>query len=397
MNEAPIQTAKRVLYIDKSTIFGGAEECLVSLMLDLDRLRFHPILCLDQPLPHQGAYEINEADIFYRIPAKCWWSRDFSDGIPIGLGHFQRFMYAMKLYRILQLIRPNIVHLNLYRNTACLDLYAARRAGAVVIAHVRSLESQAPLSKKVLLQCDGIICTSEIVRQEVALSNPGGNIRRIYDGVDCSKYRYTGSREDACRLLHISPKAFVLSSIAMLHSRKGHDTAIMAMPEIIKRIPSAVLLIAGSDPNGEKGTEENRLISLAGSLGVAESVRFLGHCTDMAALYAATDIVFALSNDGEAFGRVPIEAACAGRPVIATALGATPEVVDHDITGLLVSAGNSDAVADAVIRLFNEPEVRAVLATHAGEKAGAMFSSRTHAENVQVFYEELLRSAHSPL
>lgn len=392
MNKAPIQTAKKVLYIDKSTIFGGAEECLLSLMCNLDRLRFHPILCLDQPLPHHGAYEINNADIFYRIPAKCWWSRDFSHGIPIGLGHFQRFVYAMKLHRILQLVRPSIVHLNLYRKTAYLDLYVARCAGIKVIAHVRSLASQVPLSQRVLVQCDGIICTSETVRQEVAWSYPGGNIRRIYDGVDCSKYCYSGSRENARKLLHVAPKASVISSIAILDPRKGHDMAIMSMPEIMKRIPSAVLLIAGSDPNGSKGTERNRLISLAESLGVTDCVKFIGHCTNMSALYAASDVILALSSDGEAFGRVPIEAACARRPVIATALGATPEIVDSDVTGLLIPTGSIKAVTTAVIRLLDNPAVRADLEFHAEERARSLFSSQTHAENVQTFYEELLQS-----
>jgi len=397
MNKALLWTAKGVLYIDKSTLFGGAEECLLALMLDIDQSRFQPSLCLDQPMSHHTPFKKNIFDIHYRIKEPRWWSKDFSGGVPVGLGHFQRFMYAIKLRNILRLLRPSIVHLNLYRHTAYLDLYLARRSGAIVISHVRSLANQMIFKKKVLDLCDGIICTSEIVRQEVAGSYLCGNVRRIYDGVDCTKYLYHGTREDARALLQIPLNTFTLSSIAMLHSRKGHDTAIMAMPKIMKRIPSAVLLIAGCDPNGAKGTEKNRLTSLAESLGVADCVRFLGHCTDMSALYAATDIVLALSTDGEAFGRVPIEAACAGRPVIATALGATPEVVDADITGLLVSAGNSDAVAAAVIRLFDKPEVRADLAAHAGEKARAMFSSRAHAENVQVFYEELLQSASSSL
>ena len=341
----PLQTAKGVLYIDKSTIFGGAEECLLALMLDIDQSRFQPILCLDQPMSHHAPFQGNAFDIHYRIREPRWWSKDYSRGLPVGLGHFQRSMFTIKLRNILQHVRPSIVHLNLYRHTAYLDLYSARRSGAIVIVHVRSLSNQVIFKKKVLDLCDGIICTSEIVRQEVTGSCQCGNIRRIYDGVDCTKYLFHGTREDARALLQISPNTFTLSSIAMLHPRKGHDTAIMAMPKIVKHNPATILLVAGGEPNDSKGTEQGRLKALAESLGIATHVRFLGHCSDMAALYAASDIIFALSTDGEAFGRVPIEAACASRPVIATALGATAELVEHSITGMLVSSRDSGGVA----------------------------------------------------
>lgn len=397
MNAKAGQSARAVLYIDKSNIFGGAEECLLSLMQDIDRQRFQPLLCLDQSLPHHTAYDSGDAAVFYRIPSKSWWSRDFSRGIPVGMGHLQRVLYAIKLRGILKRTRPAIIHLNLYRQTAYIDLFTARHAGAVVIAHVRSLASQVPLSRKVLSQCDGIICTSEIVRREAAGIYPGKNVRCIYDGVDPAKYRYSGTRETARAHMQIASNAYVLSSIAMLHPRKGHDTAIRAMPTILKRFPETVLLIAGGEPAESRGLEQARLRKLADSLGIAAHVRFLGHCSDIAALYAATDIVLALSADGEAFGRVPLEAACAKRPVIATALGATPEIVKPDVTGILVAADDSASVAAAVIRLGNNPAVAADLAFHAEERARSLFSSQTHAENVQAFYEELLQPARSSL
>ncbi len=385
-----MQRVKRVLYIDKSTIFGGAEECLLALMQDIDRARFQPAICFEQPLPHQGPFQQNAIDVHYRIRKNCWWSTDFSQSIPIGLGHLQRFIYAMKLWRILVRALPSIVHLNLYRQTAYLDLCIARRAGAVVIAHVRSLANQVPLNERVLSQCDGVICTSEIVRQEVAQISPASKVRRIYDGVSCNKYRYHGTREDARQVLSIRTQTFVLSSIAMLHPRKGHDTAIRAMRKIVKHKPESILVIAGGEPEESGGLEQSRLKALTETLGVAAHVRFLGHCSDMPALYAASDVILALSSDGEAFGRVPLEAACARRPVIATALGATPEIVEADITGLLVAATDSNSVADQVIRLLDNAAVCADLAARAEERASLLFSSQTHAENVQAFYEELI-------
>ncbi len=390
MTEALMKRPKRVLYIDKSTIFGGAEECLLALMQDIDRGRFQPAICFDQPLPHQGPFQQNGFEIYFRIKDKSWWSKDFSQGLPVGLGHLQRFIYATKLWNILIRIRPAIVHLNLYRRTAYLDVNFARRAGALIVAHVRSLASQVPLSPKVLSQCDGIICTSEIVRREVAMFSSGDHVRCIYDGVNCDKYQYHGVREEARNVMNIQHNSFVLASIAMLHPRKGHDMAIRAMPKIVKHNPESILLIAGGEANASRGLEQKRLKDLAHSLGIASHVQFLGHCSDLAALYSASDVILALSTDGEAFGRVPIEAACAQRPIIATALGATPEIIDADVTGALIPAANHEAVAAAVIKLHDNPLARAGLASKASERARFMFSNQKHAENVQTFYDDLI-------
>jgi glycosyltransferase involved in cell wall biosynthesis len=325
------------------------------------------------------------------------WAKDrWRKYPPLGIGHLERLLFARRLHVILQHHRPAIVHYNLYRHTTYLDLCVARRSGTVVISHVRSLASQALLSRKVLANSDGIICTSDIVRREVELVYPEGFIRSIYDGVNCDRYRYHGTREEAKQSLNLRSDAFILSSVAMLDPRKGHDVAIRAMPKIVKHNPSVILIIAGGEPDTSQGKETRRLRALAETNGIGAYVRFLGHCSDMAALYTATDVVLALSSDGEAFGRVPVEAACAQRPVIATGLGATPEIVEPDFSGILVARRDSGAVADAVMRLCAQPETATRLGRQAGEKVAALFNSRVHADKVQAFYEELLQKHQRP-
>lgn len=382
---------RTVLYIDKSDIFGGAEECLRSLMSDLDRTQFRPCLCLDRPLAHHDKFGILEEDIRYRVRTGSWWSGDFSRGVPIGLGHFQRFMYALRLRDILKHVRPDLVHLNLYRKTSYLDIVTAKRAGAIVIVHVRSLASQVPLSRRVLNLCDGIICTSDAVRKEVALINPDADVRLVYDGVHCDQYIYEGTLESARNHFQLPLGATVISSVGMLDPRKGHDAAIKAFALIRKRIPEAVLLVVGSAPFASAEAEQRRLVDLATAQGVDKSVFFLGHCRDMSGLYAASDIVFALSHDGEAFGRVPVEAACAGRPVIATALGATPEIIESGVTGILVSPEGVGLIAEEAVRLLQRPEEYARIVQRASARVEVMFQARTHAEKVQAFYKELIQ------
>ena len=122
----------------------------------------------------------------------------------------------------------------------------------------------------------------------------------------------------------------------------------------------------------------------------ANFVEFLGRRKDISRVYAAADIVLALSSDGEAFGRVPQEAAIVGRPVIATAVGATPELVIDKQSGLLVSAYDADGVAGAVLRLANDRQFRSGIVKMARERAVREFSVEKHVRQIEELYRELI-------
>ena len=110
----------------------------------------------------------------------------------------------------------------------------------------------------------------------------------------------------------------------------------------------------------------------------------------MPSAYAASEAVLALSRDGEAFGRVPPEAAAAGSPVVGTHLGATPEVVLHEQTGLLVPPDDPPAAAAALGRLLRDRPFAAQLVAAARERLRTTFHPAAHAREVQAIYDDLL-------
>ena len=135
------------------------------------------------------------------------------------------------------------------------------------------------------------------------------------------------------------------------------------MPAIRAAEPGASLRIVG------QGDDLPRLQALARRAGVEGRVVFAGPVEDMAAAYAAADLVLAPSTLAESFGRGVVEAGAMGRVVLATPLGGPGETIIDGVTGWLVAPGDARALSDAIAR---------ALAAPAAERARMGAAARAH-------------------
>jgi glycosyltransferase involved in cell wall biosynthesis len=104
---------------------------------------------------------------------------------------------------------------------------------------------------------------------------------------------------------------------------------------------------------------------LISQLRLGDSVILAGHVDQIADVYAAADLVVNPVRVNEAFGRVPFEAAIAGRPSVVTGVGAVPELLRDGESALIVAPGDPAAIAAGAIRLLNDPELGARLVASA--------------------------------
>jgi glycosyltransferase involved in cell wall biosynthesis len=152
-------------------------------------------------------------------------------------------------------------------------------------------------------------------------------------------------------------------SLAEKNEFKGVDTVIRALPTILKAQPDVQYVVAG------EGELRHKLTSLALATGVAEHVTFTGEISDaeLAELYRGCD-VFVLpsrgqgrlgTEGGEGFGRVYLEAALAGKPVVGSRCGGAAEAVLHGKTGFVVDPDSGTEVADALLAILQDPELAA--------------------------------------
>lgn len=247
--------------------------------------------------------------------------------------------------------------------TSVLAARAARITGRplVVIQHNPFVDYPFPLDavergvdvtvgRRVLHQARTVVCVSRHVESYVRAIAPRARTEMIYSGVDTGRFQPGGPRPGG---------PFRVLTVRRLVPRNGVDVLIEAWRRAA--LPGAELIIAGTGP------ELPALRRLAGGL---ESVTFTGYVPDdeLPGRYRSADVVVVPSVSGEGFGLVAAEALASGTPVIATTGGATGEVVRDGTDGLVVEAGNRDALAGALTRLAAEPALLARMTAAARER-----------------------------
>jgi glycosyltransferase involved in cell wall biosynthesis len=171
--------------------------------------------------------------------------------------------------------------------------------------------------------------------------------------------------------------------VGSLRPEEGHDVLIDAAPAVLRRYPQAHFDLVGGGP------ELASLAARAAFRGVGSAFTFLGARDDVPALLAAAD-VFVLPSRTEPFPNVLAEAMAAGLPIVASAVGGVPEVIDNGRNGLLVPAGDAGALADRLCRVLDDPALRTRLGSAARADAEARYSFDRMVEAFEAIYIEQL-------
>ena len=191
---------------------------------------------------------------------------------------------------------------------------------------------------------------AQLISEDVAESK----VRLIHNGIEISSFQ--ADRDKARRELGLDAHALVGVVVANLIHYKGHQDLIRALIQIAHDLPSPWrFLVIGRD--------EGLKFKLAAAVyraGLADNIQFLGQRSDIPRLLAAADIGLLTSHE-EGFSNVILESMAAGLPIVATAVGGTPDAVLHERTGLLVPPRDAAAIGDAILRLARNPTLRRTL------------------------------------
>ena len=174
---------------------------------------------------------------------------------------------------------------------------------------------------------------------------------------------------------------------------KGQREAIRAMGRIRRHgeIEQPLLLLAGDAQGRDAYVAE--LENLIAVEGVKDDVRLVGHCTDMPAAFALSDLVLTPSNEPEAFGRTAAEAGAMEKPVIAADHGGAQEVILHSETGWRVTPGDDEALAAAIEGALSlSPADRAGMGARARAHISEHFSTAALQASTLRVYREVLNS-----
>ena len=287
----------------------------------------------------------------------------------------------LQLTRRFRELRPEVVHIHDSASHTPAAL-AARRAGVAGIIVTRRTEF--PMRRrwsvrlKYELWCDRVVCVSEAARRRCLEAGlPEGQVVVVPDFVDCR--HFDAAAVPAAR----SDDRPQVCSVGRLSREKGHRVLLKAMAAVLRSVPEARLQICGDGP------ERPALARQSEASGLAEHVSLSGFVQDTRPTLAAADI-FVMPSLSEGLGGAVLEAMAMGKPVVATDAGGLPEAVVDGETGLIVPAGDAEALAEAMMDLLGDPARARKMGIAGRERALKHFDRRRIVDRMVSLYEEVL-------
>jgi glycosyltransferase involved in cell wall biosynthesis len=197
-----------------------------------------------------------------------------------------------------------------------------------------------------LARADRVVVLSDFSREQLMSYYPfvRDKIVKVAGGVDLERFRPAEDRSAVRRALGLPVDRPVMFTARRLVPRMGVENLLEAMGDIRAAHPDVLLVIAGS------GRLEGELKSMAGSLGLAEAVRFVGFVSDddLVRYYQAADVFVLPTLAFEGFGMVTLEALACGTPAVGTPIGATPEILTKLAPQLLLAGTEPHAIRRGV-------------------------------------------------
>lgn len=258
----------------------------------------------------------------------------------------------------------------------------------------RESDARLEIEARVLREADAIVAATPLDCMQM-LAYPGARAERITvipPGVDIQRFR-PRPMDAARELLGLPPRhaAPIVLFAGRIEPLKGLDTLLRAFELLHDR--SALLVVVGGDAHAREDQwsgEERRLRALADELGIAERVRWFGSRpqSTLPALFAAADVVVVPSHY-ESFGLVALEAQASGTPVVASAVGGLPYIVEDGVTGYLAPWDEPQVFADRIGAVLADGALRSALGARAVVRARSFAWPRI-AERVEELYRGLL-------
>ncbi len=214
-------------------------------------------------------------------------------------------------------------------------------------------------------------------------------IQTVHCFIDLQRFLAVGRRErNYIRTeLHMNDGQFLIGVVGEIIPRKGQWYLFEGLAELTRRIPGLHLVLLGRFHRDEPYTRKLRQIQIRN--GLYRRVRWLGRRDNIHEQMAAMDVVVVPSIE-EPFGLVAVEAQAAGTPVIASATGGLPEIVQHERNGLLVPPANTRALVDSICRLAEDKALAERLIQNSRRDAAQSYSPAKLTADVIAVYEKLI-------
>jgi glycosyltransferase involved in cell wall biosynthesis len=368
----------RLAYFSNANTRGGAEEHILTLLRGLDRERFHrSLVCTPEVAQKLGADVPSDVEVLpltYRRPTH--------------LGG------AFRLAQFLKRNKIQILHSHLFNASLFASPIGWLNGVPVIIEtpHLREDWRHGWLKGSFLVDrtaghfVDAYIAVSEAnaVYLRDVKKLPARKIHVVQNGSDLERFKPSHRAPVGMKSgLGFAESDLVLLVPARLEPQKGHAVLLEALPRVLKEFPRVRAVFAG------EGALRTELEAQSQRLGLDRNVCFVGRQSNIADWFAVCDFTV-LPSFFEGLPLVAVESLAAGKPMVATAVDGTPEVILDGKTGLTVPPGDPERLADAICRMLRDPVMRQSMATAGRAWALERFAQKRQVDATQQLYAEVL-------
>jgi glycosyltransferase involved in cell wall biosynthesis len=242
---------------------------------------------------------------------------------------------------------------------------------------------------------DLVVTVTDAIRRQVVASGlaPEERVVALLGGVDIERYRPDvppAHGLDARGLLKVGPDVPLIGLVAGFRVMKGHETVVAAAARLAATgLPFHLVFIG-------QGSFAERVRGLVHAAGLADRVSLVGFVDELPMVMAALDVALYAGLESDGMSRVLWEYLASAVPVVATRVGVVPEVLENDVTALLVPAGEAVPLAAAIERLLRDAALRQRLGAAGAQLVGERFSGVRLAERLTALYLSLAVSSARP-
>lgn len=210
-------------------------------------------------------------------------------------------------------------------------------------------------------------------------------VEPLSNGVDLSKFTAGKPKAKVLKRFRLEKDVPRVLYVGRVDPEKSIGQVVTAFANVLDKVPNAELVIVGD------GTDRRNLVDLAQALGISKSVKFLGRVMppDVIDIYRSAT-VFATASETETQGIVLIEAAATGLPLVAVDAGAVRELCQHKKNGILCSPRDPEAIAKALIKILQNPELQEKYGNASLEIAKKHDLNRTLKRFVEIYEEAIV-------
>jgi glycosyltransferase involved in cell wall biosynthesis len=378
----PADQARQILFVDHTPFAGGGQLVLAEHIAELNKQQFSPHIACTNTVPElvdryrQAGAVVHIIDmprlrgISYRVPWQLWRT----------------------VRQLRQLIRSQHIALVVANTTRASYFVTLALWGTRVpsIWWVRDFLYPRRLFKWLRSKPKKVIYVSKAVRDfYVSAEDPQAVVLYVASNLYKQLAAITSQHIASQLGIYDLTGHQVIGFMGRLVAEKGPEDVVAAMMMLTKEYPNVRLLLVGTGKNQQHDVETS-LHQLVKQQRLEQVVLFAGYQADEALYYSLFDIFVLATRDGEPFATSVVQALMAGAAVVGTNIGGTPELIEDGHTGLLYSPGNVVALAKAIRKLLDQPQLMASLARDGQKRVLQYHREEQLARQAEAVYLDVL-------